>query len=147
MSNRKSRFPWPLILLAVVAAAVPFLWIKPAKDLIAWRTDVAAATVEAKSAGKPVMLYFTADWCGPCRVMKRGVFSLESVKQVMESRVVPVKVDMTDRRGPGNAVAAQFDVQGIPAFILLDATGAAKKSAAGGMSESQLIEWLNQATP
>lgn len=36
--------------------------IEPTDEAIPWRTDVAAAIDDARRQGKPVWLYFTADW-------------------------------------------------------------------------------------
>ncbi|MGA1237129.1 MAG: thioredoxin family protein [Limisphaerales bacterium] len=40
-----------------------------------WVDEVAAARQKAISSGRNVLLFFTAEWCVPRRIMKRQVFA------------------------------------------------------------------------
>lgn len=42
------------------------------------------------------MIFFTADWCSPCRIMKRQVFADHEVMEAINSNVVPVEIDIDD---------------------------------------------------
>ena len=59
----------------------------------------------------PVLVDFTAEWCGPCKTM--GPVLKEAAGQ-LSGRVRIIKVDVD--RNP--AVAAHYQVQGVPTFIL-----------------------------
>lgn len=60
---------------------------------------------------KPVLIDFTASWCGPCKMMAP---ILQQVKNDLGERVTIIKVDVDNNP----AAAASFDVQGVPTLIL-----------------------------
>ncbi|MFZ9386740.1 MAG: thioredoxin [Chitinophagaceae bacterium] len=59
----------------------------------------------------PVLVDFTAEWCGPCKMMKPV---LEQLHRQMGDRVRIIKVDID--RSP--AAAGAFSVQSVPTLIL-----------------------------
>ena len=47
-----------------------------ANTLEGWSTDVEAAVAQAKKENKAVLVEFTgSDWCPPCIMMRKNVFS------------------------------------------------------------------------
>lgn len=101
-----------------------FLWqgLPGAQDdsPIAWRHDVADAFASAKVEGKPVLLYFTATWCAPCKVLEHGIF--EDTDVIEESRrFVCIKADMTDDSDPVvERLREELGVNGPPVVFLYD---------------------------
>ncbi len=140
----------PLILIiAAAAVAIPFLFVSPSKPagdaVINWRTDIDAALTEAKSTNKPLFVDFMADWCPPCKVMKREVFSLPEVKAHLESKFIPVKLDMTDRNAERTReLGGRFRIKYLPTMLVLDAEGNERHRESGGMSAEELIAWLSK---
>ena len=66
---------------------------------------------ELLNGEKPVLVDFTATWCGPCRMMAPV---LEDVKKQVGEKATIVKVDI-DRN---SAFAGSMGVQGVPTFVL-----------------------------
>jgi thioredoxin 1 len=67
---------------------------------------------ELMASGKPLVIDFWAEWCGPCRMI--GPYVEELAKEY-EGKVTIGKCDVDEN----NAVAAQFGVRNIPTIIFL----------------------------
>lgn len=83
--------------------------------------DVDAAFASAKASGKPIFLYWGAEWCPPCAQIKSTIFNRREFQE--RSRLfVPVYLD-------GDTPSAQrhgerFGVVGYPTMILFRPDGA-----------------------
>ena len=84
---------------------------------------------ELVNAGKPMVLDFWAEWCGPCRIVSPIIDELATE---YEGKVTIGKMDVDNN----NDVVAQFGIRNIPTVLffkegkLVDKqVGAAQKSA------------------
>jgi thiol:disulfide interchange protein len=110
------------------------------KDKVPWREDLTAAVAEARAAGKPMMLDFTAHWCGPCQEMRLYTWSNSQVADAITGTVVPVKVDFD--KNP--QLVAKYQVEAIPTMIIVNADGVELKRETGELSADQFLAWLKQ---
>lgn len=130
--------------LAVVSAVVVATRVFQPKEVVPWRTGLQDGMYEARRANKPVLLYFTADWCGPCQVMRRTTWTDQRVAKALEA-YVPVKINF-DQAG---VVADVYGVTAVPSYTVVapDGETVIKPTTSGGMTAEQFLAWLTSAAP
>ncbi len=89
------------------------------------------------TATVPILVDFWATWCPPCRAAAPNV---KKVAQSMAGRAIVMKVD-TEKHPE---LAARFNVQGIPNFVVLK-KGRVISQQAGVVRPEQMQRWLEQA--
>ncbi|HZX30124.1 MAG TPA: protein-disulfide reductase DsbD, partial [Rhodocyclaceae bacterium] len=84
--------------------------------------SVAELDSRLKSAGKPVMLDFYADWCVSCKEMERFTFADAGIQAKLTGFTV-LQADVTANSEEDKALLARFGLFGPPGIIFFDAAG------------------------
>ncbi len=91
---------------------------------------------ELINGDKPVLVDFTATWCGPCKMMAP---ILESVKQKMGDAVTIIKIDVDKNQ----QAAGVYQIQGVPTLILFR-NGKILWRQSGVVQAEQIQQIINQ---
>ena len=130
------------LLIGAAVAGWKYLGPKSALAQAGWIYDWDEAVEQSKRTGKPALVLFTADWCGPCQMFKSQVLCDADVQKYLREHYTLVVVDVTNRTGPNAQRAAACNVRGIPALILYDRSGQ-EAARGGGMPADALMAWLH----
>src|SRR5947209_20376010 len=95
-----------------------------------------ASFSEIVKSGKPVLVDFFAEWCGPCKTMAP---ILKQTKDAVGDRVTIIKVDID--KNP--ETARQFDIQEVPTLILFK-SGQVRWRQSGVEPSQTLVQVLQQ---
>lgn len=149
-TRRVARWLWILaaaLLVARVATGVIEEKHPPAKpDFMNWIPADQAPAMSAAS-GKPILYDYSAEWCGPCQVMAREIFSDEKKAQGLSAMVIPVHV--VDRMQEDGRNSPRVDslqkahgVKAFPTLVIVDADGKPAGHIEGYPGAQQTLQWI-----
>ena len=103
-------------------------------DLIKHISD-ASFEADVLKAGKPVLVDYWAEWCGPCKMIAP---ILDEVASATQGKLQIAKMNVDENR----EVPAKFGIRGIPTLMLFkDGNLAATK--VGALSKAQLTAFID----
>ena len=118
---------------------------RPATDVRAPRPYEAAAVEAERRAGRPVFVYFTADWCLTCKVNERVVLDDAAVREALAGFAV-FEADWTRRDERIRRELARFGRSGVPLYLLYPpGEGAAPVRLPELLSRQHFLEALREA--
>ena len=85
---------------------------------------------------KTVLVDFSAEWCGPCKMMAP---ILKQAKEHLGDKATIIKVDIDKNRSVGE----QFQIQSVPTLILFK-NGQIKWRQSGVVPPETLVKTINQ---
>lgn len=83
-------------------------------------------------------------WCGPCVVMQESVFPLPEVGQFFNARFINYKLDAESEEQNGPEIAARFDVQAYPTYLILDHSGNELNRSSSALPSDQFISMVGR---
>lgn len=90
---------------------------------------------EVVKADRPVLVYFWASWCGPCRLVSPAI---DWVADNYSDRLKVVKMEVD----PNPATVKLYKVEGVPALRLIRGTEVLATSE-GAMSKQKITDMVD----
>ena len=89
---------------------------------------------EVLKADQPVLVYFWASWCGPCRLTAPLV---EGIASSYGDRLKVIKMEVD----PNPQSVSQCKIEGVPAFRFFE-SGEVKKASEGAITKQKLEDFV-----
>lgn len=146
----KTRWVWPAAIVLVLLAWAGAFALRGGGEkqvLAGWQDGLDAGQAEAAALDRPMVLLFTAGWCGPCQQFKHDVLTRPAAEEALQARFVPVQIDLTDNsaRNPNMQVATNYGVSRIPTVLALSKDGERIGSfKTQGTTVEGFVAWLDR---
>ena len=98
---------------------------------------------KAQKVEKPIFFDAYTDWCQPCKMMDKNVFTAENVSTLLNEKFVNVKMNM--EKGEGIALREQYNVFAYPTLLFMASDGSLIHRVAGYQNVEQLLEVVKTA--
>ncbi len=94
---------------------------------------------KAKKEKKNIFFDAYASWCGPCKLLKRDVFTSKTAGDFFNKKFINVAMDM--EKGEGAALGPAFQITAYPTLLILNHKGEIIGRTMGYQSAEKLIEF------
>lgn len=142
VKKTKSHPFWRWFWLSFLVVSLAYAWYSfyvPSNDVV-WADNMVSARELANDSDKNMLLFFTGEWCSPCRIMKREVFADKEVMKAINSQVVPVMIDVDDPKA--QELVKLYKVGSTPITIFTDPKGNVLDYAVGKIGKTKFLEML-----
>lgn len=113
-----------------------------------WETSLPAAVKRARAEHKEIFLDVYTGWCFWCKKLEKETFPSAEGKAAL-ARMVPLRIETQDDKYKPTkdiAIEKQFQVDGYPTMLILNADGKEVAREPGYLPPQQFAAWLRANT-
>ncbi len=135
---------WAVVLLGIALASFILLPEGTPPPSLSWIPYSAESFTQARGEERPILLYFSADWCLPCKEL--SVTTFRSPEVISATRgVALIKVDLTaaDDRA-AEEFRRSFEVVGVPTLVILGPGGDELWRNVGYITAADLVDAIQK---
>lgn len=139
---RYAGYIFALIVFSLMGVAFWYLnETLPKSSAAFYNSNYSKALADSQKDNKPVIIIFTASWCGPCQHMKQNVYSSPQVNSVADRfHWLMLDVDSASNQD----LAKKYGVRGIPHIQIIDGYEKRKGKVVGGQDASTFAAFLRK---
>lgn len=120
-----------LLLLFANSLQAAVNWLSP---------ELEALQRQAQQEDKLFLLYFSADWCAPCKWMEENTFQDAQLGGFLQSNYLAAKVDLNNTNN--KVLQHQFEVEVIPSILVFATNGQLIARRTASQEAKPLLRWL-----
>ncbi len=106
-------------------------------------SNFSAILAKAKKENKLIFVDAYASWCGPCKLMVKNIFPLQTVGDFYNSHFINAKIDM--EKGEGIGLAKKYNVKAFPTYLFINGDGEEVHRTLGYVEEKDFIQFAKDA--
>lgn len=143
-SKKATSHPlWKFFWLSFLVVSLAYAWYSfyAPSNSVNWDNKIASTQEISNTFDKNTVLFFTAEWCSPCRIMKREVFANEEVEHRINSEFAATMVDIDEVKS--KALVNHFKIVATPTTVIVNAEGEVLDYAVGKINKARFLDMLN----
>ena len=114
-----------LLVARIVVAALPE---KHRPDLVTWRDPGSSEATALAEGSRPILYYYSADWCQPCRQLDEDVLHDPAIAQYINEQFGAIRVVVTgaapdDRPSETQRLLEHHRINAFPTLVIDHGTG------------------------
>jgi len=102
------------------------------------KSEFSQLLAKAKDQNKMIFVDAFAEWCGPCKLMAKNVFTQDKVGGFYNDNFINAQIDM--EKGEGRELAAKYQVHAYPTYLFIDGDGTLVHKAIGYLDGDSFID-------
>ncbi|SEK46662.1 Thioredoxin-like domain-containing protein [Aquimarina amphilecti] len=140
-SKKKTHPFWSFFWLSFLVVSLWYVWYsfyEPSNE-IKW-VNVSNQESLINNSNKYAIVFFTAEWCSPCRIMKREVFADQKVEEMINSKYRAIMIDIDNPETKD--IVNQYKAYATPTTLLIDPNGKVIEHIVGKIEKDKFLQML-----
>lgn len=93
----------------------------------------------SKDTDNKVFIYFGADWCKYCSLMKKNTFENKEVDKYLLKNFIILNLDVDKNK----EIKEKYNIKTLPSYLVIDKNEEVIKKSSGYKSPKDFLKWIN----